>query len=284
MNFQNLTWALHAHGCFGKARRFIWIVLGIRKGRPAMMANPGLDMRRAALSLFITALRVTALAILLIASAVAQQSPNVLDPNAITGFESLGTWQVTGNSSPPGFLASVTTNRTQGNAAYSVANPPNLVKLISQPIASTATALQGIGNSGALLQMDILLPVQQGNKVNSGYIQPYLTSPSRGLSKVPLAQVFFNSYREGIYTTLGFAIPNAVRSALGAATFNDLTVELDISSPGKMTGAYLIDNLRVHSVALIQSPTGMPPPPGYGGSVNLVLYGDGAIEQSFDLA
>jgi hypothetical protein len=113
------------------------------------------------------------------------------------GFESNGTWIVTGNSSPPGFSAGTTTNRMQGSAAYAVANPPNQVKVTSQPIASTATALAGIGDAGALFQIDVLIPVQQGNALNSGYIQPYVSSKSRGLTKVPLTQVFFIANHRG---------------------------------------------------------------------------------------
>lgn len=215
---------------------------------------------------------------------LAQQSQGVLDPNAIMGFETLGTWRVIGNSSPPGFAAQTTTDRTQGNAAYSISNPPNLTKVISQPIASTATALAGIGNSGALLQIDVLIPLLQGNAENSGYIQPYVTSKSVGLSKVPLQQVFFNSYREGIYNTVSFTIPSSVASALNGATYNDLVFEFDISSPGKITGSYLLDNLRVYSIELPQSPTGQEPPPGYGGSVNLDVLGPAPVTQTYDLS
>jgi hypothetical protein len=222
-------------------------------------------------------------ALLFVAPAAAQQTQAPLDPNAIMGFENLGTWKVTGNSSPPGFMVASTSMRTQGSAAYSIANPPNLVKVISQPIASTATALTGIGEPGALLQIDVLIPVQQGNAVNSGYIQPYVTSRSRGLSKVALAQVFFNNRRPGIYNTFGFAIPDAVSSALGGATFSDLTFEFDVSSPGQITGTYLFDNLRVHSVPLVQSPFNQPLPPGYGGSVNLVVFGDAPVTETFNL-
>jgi hypothetical protein len=226
-----------------------------------------------------------AFALVFVAGAAAQQdSPTAPNSNNIMGFEANGTWIVTGNSSPPGFSAGITTNRTQGSAAYAVANPPNQVKITSQPIASTATALAGIGDNGALLQIDVLIPLQQGNTVNSGYIQPYVSSRSRGLSKVPLTQVFFNSYREGIYSTIAFPLPNAVGSALKGATFSDLTFEFDISSPGKITGAYLLDNLRVHSVTLVQSPTSDTPiPPGYGGSVDLLAYGDAPATQTFPI-
>jgi hypothetical protein len=217
------------------------------------------------------------------AIAAAQQTATTLDPNAITGFENLGTWDVRGSAAQPGFMVTSTTNRTQGSAAYSISNPPNMVKLMSQPIASTATALAGIGNAGALLQIDVLIPIQQGNAVNSGWIQLFVTSPSRGLNKVLLGKVDFNNYRPGIYNTISFAIPDEVSSALGSTAFSDLRFEFDVSSPGRTTGTYLFDNLRVHFVPLEQSPTGTPPPPGYGGSVDLVVFGNAPVTQNFNL-
>lgn len=217
------------------------------------------------------------------ATAAAQQAPTTTDSNAIMGFETLGAWSVKGSSTSPRFSVAITAYRTQGTAALAIANPSNTTKVVSQPIASTATALAGIGDAGARLQIDVLIPVQQGNAVNSGYIQPYVSSKSRGLSKVPLAQIFFNDYRPGIYNTFGFAVPHQVSSALGGAAFNDLVFEFDINSPGQITGSYLLDHLRVHSVPLVQDPTNTPPPPGYGGSVDLVVFGDAPVNQSFVL-
>ena len=248
------------------------LLLGSKQLSDRNRLQSALRSARAVPPLTAAGTRALALAFLFIAGAAAQQPLAPIDSNAVMGFENTTTWTVSGNSKLPGVLTS-TTQRTQGNAAYSIANPPNQMKIVSQPIASTATALAGIGDTGALLQIDFLIPVQQGNLVNSGYIQPYVTSKSRNLSKVALPQVFLNNYRAGIYNTIGFAVPDAVRSALGGATYSDLTFEFDISSPGQVTGAYLLDNLRVHSVPLVQSPSGQPPPPGYGGSVNLDVFG-----------
>lgn len=221
-----------------------------------------------------SALAVIAMTLWLTIGAMAQQPAAPLDSNAATGFESLGTWSVTGSSMPPGFMTISTSQRTQGSAAYQISNPPNMVKVISQPLSSTATALTGIGNYGAVLQVDLFLPVQQGNKTNPGYIQAYITSSSRRLSKVALSQVFFSQYRAGIYNTINFALPDSVVSGLNGS-FSDLVVEFDISSPGKVTGAYLLDNLRVHSIGLPQNPTSDTAiPPGYGGSIDLVIFGN----------
>ena len=248
------------------------------------------------------------LAFLSVFSAAAQQSPTTLDSssttadaenidsnslapptpdsNAIMGFERLGTWKITGNSVPVGFAVASTTMRTQGKAALSVTNAPDVLKLISQPVASTATALTGVGNSGALLQMDILIPAQgDGDKDDLVPVQikAFVTSHSRNLNEVPLGPVSLNNYRAGIYQTIGFTIPESVSSALGNSTFADLVFELHVLSPTKLVGRYLFDHLRVHSVSLVQSPKGTPPPPGYGGSVDLVVSGNTAVTKSFTL-
>jgi hypothetical protein len=214
---------------------------------------------------------------LLIAPLVTLAQAQPADSNDILGFETTAAWTMSASAAPPGALVSLTPQRTQGSAAYAVANPVNLIKLFSQPVSSTAAALTGIGELGGQFRLDVLVPSQQGNQNNAGYIQLYVTSPSRGLSKVAVAQVTLNGVPTGTYTTLGFPIPAAVRNALGT-TFSDLTFEVDINSPGKITGTYLLDNLRVRSL-----PTDSDePPPGYGLSVDLLVKGDVPDAKSFD--
>ena len=229
---------------------------------------------------------IVVIASLLVAGAAAQQppAPSPSDPNAIMGFDAPGTWSVTGLFFHAGFDVTSTTNRTQGSAAFSIANPPDLMQLTSRPIASTATALTGIGNPGALLQLDVLIP-EIHNRVSPGWILATVSSKSRGLREVPLGFVAINSHtsnaRGGIYSTVAFTIPPNVSSALKGATYSDLTFQFDVISLG--LGTYLFDNLRVHSVPLVQSPTGTPPPPGYGGSINLVATGSTPATQTFSL-
>jgi hypothetical protein len=211
-------------------------------------------------------------------------------PNDIMGFENLGSWGVTANGIVAGYGVQSTTIRTQGAAAYAVNNPPSLIKLISLPVASTASALAGIGNSGALLHLDVEIPCgstkeQAGTceSESAGSIQGYVSSKSRGLQNVSLGNVSFGKYRAGIYNTVSFTVPESVSSALGSAEFNDLVFEFDVSTPRAITGAYLFDNLRVHSVELVQSPTGGAPPAGYGGSVDVTVMGNKPVKQSFSL-
>ncbi|HYM07627.1 MAG TPA: hypothetical protein VEU11_13800 [Terriglobales bacterium] len=227
-------------------------------------------------------LRGIALMFLLSTCAAAQQLSTPLDSNAIMGFETPAGWIATGNTSTAPTESSTTT-RTQGKSALAVDTPSNLTKLTSVQVASTAAALAGVGNPGAGFQVDVMLPAQQGNTNNSGQLQLLVNSPSRGLSKVLVGGVPFNGFRLGIYNTMRFPIPAAIGSALGGGSFSDLTFQFLISSPGTGQGTYLFDNLRVHSVQLVDATVNNQPPPGYGGSVDFVVFGGTPVAQTFNI-
>jgi hypothetical protein len=250
-----------------------------------------------------SSLMVIAIALCLVNHSAAQRAappaatsaapPSPLDPNAIMGFESPNAWSARIDGLFPDFAVASTTNRTQGSAAFTVNNPPRLLTLTSRPVASTATALAGIGNNGAILQLDMLLPsgpqnlpqkwTEGSDPANAGWVAALVSSRSRGLFLAPIGQAFFKKLRPGTYNTIAFTIPGWVSSALDGKDFSDLTFEFVIGSPEKPNGAYVFDNLRVHSVDQVQSPTGTPPPAGYGGSLDLVIPGDAPVSQSFDL-
>lgn len=212
-----------------------------------------------------------------------------LDPNSVMGFEVSRAWSTRVDGLFPDFGVASTSKRTQGRAAYEVINPPRLLTITSMPITSAATALTGIGNEGALLQLDILLPSESQewtegrDPANAGWIEAFVSSRSRGLDRVPLGHVLLRKLRTGTYNTIAFTIPGQVSSALDGGNFSDLVFEFVVASPEKVRGAYLFDNLRVHSVQLVQLPTGSAPPGGYGGSVDLVVPGDSPVSRSFDL-
>jgi hypothetical protein len=218
---------------------------------------------------------------------------SALDPNSIMGFEVPDAWLVRIDGFFPDLNVKSTTTRTQGSEAFAVSNPPSLMTVTSRRIGSTATALTGIGNKGALLQLDMQLPTQScgfGHDDRGdcdptiGEIEAFLSVRSLGLHRVSLGHVSLNKLHTGIYNTIGFNIPDHVSSALNGATFDDMVVEFAIGSLGHVHGAYLFDNLRIHSVELVQSPTGSAPPPGYGGSVDLVVPGNAPVTQSFAIS
>ena len=260
---------------------------------------------------FRTGIAVLAAASCFVTSAAAQEAPSasgsgvdaaaaspaeavIPNPsNSIMGFEALGTWTVSTSNLVAADYVQLTTNRTQGVEAYSVYGPPSLFKLVSHPIASSATALAGIGERGALLQIDVLAPskpeisteAESGScpAGNAGWIEGFVSSKSLGLESVPLGKVSFSKYRACIYNTVSFTVPESVSSAIGTREFNDLVFEFDVSSPSGIEGAYLFDNLRIHSVEMIQKPNGVAPPVGYGGSVELTVTGNKPVKQAFSL-
>jgi hypothetical protein len=258
-------------------------------------------MRRDVCARFLLRTGVAAMAMVLMfaTNAPAQEpgadsgSPAARNPNDVMGFENPADWEVTTNTFVVGFSVQSTTIRTQGSAGYAVNNPPSLIKLISRPVASAATALAGIGNQGALLQLDVEIPngsntsteAQAGSceSETSGWIEGYVSSKSRGMQNASLGKVSFCKYRAGIYNTMSFTVPESVSSALGDANFDDLVFEFDVSTPNAIDGAYMFDNLRVHSVELVQKPTGAAPPKGYGGFVDLTVMGNKPVKQSFSL-
>ena len=230
-------------------------------------------------------------------------------PDAIMGFESPYLWGASAASVNPNFNAQATTVRTQGTEALEVINPPAVVTLSNYPVSSSATALTGIGNRGALLQLDVQVQIttiavdpkvqEQANEIaneasisseiattttNVSSIQAFVSSKSRGLNMVSLGTVSFAKLRTGLYNTIAFNIPDSVSSALGGATYNDLIFTFVVTAPENILGAYLFDNLRVHSVAMVQSPAGIAPPSGYGGSLNLVVTSNKVVNRSFTLS
>jgi hypothetical protein len=226
--------------------------------------------------------------------AVSKVSPNigvVTNPNTIMGFEQSAAWVVSSSTADPNLSVQLTSVRTQGNAAYAVSNPPSLFKLISRPISSSGTALAGIGKEGASIEVDLLVPCGSTHNetgicgpATDGLIEGFVSSNSRGLNHVSLGNISLNKYRTGIYNTIPFEIPASVGSALGDSTFSDLVFEFEVRAPeGNVGGTYLFDNLRVHSVELIQTPNGEAPPVDYGESVEFTVNGNKLEKHTFDV-
>jgi len=219
-------------------------------------------------------------------------SISILDPNPIMGFENPALWgvRIKGVTLDPNVKS--TSVRTQGNAALAVINPPSGITLTSSPISSRTSALAGIGNSGAILQLDFRVQTetiglsaddQSPETTDDSFIDAYVSVKSLGLNNIPLGQAQFQKLRSGMYNTIGFSIPDSLSSALKDAAFNDLVFEFAIRAPHNIEGMYMFDNLRVHSVELVQSPTGSAPPAGYGGSLDLVVFGAKPASQTFPL-
>lgn len=253
--------------------------------------------------------KITALALLVAATAAAQLLPapgvggtpisgQVTPPpptatpvDPIMGFETATSWFVASTS--PATRVALTAVRTQGSFALALSFPASQTTLTSQAVGSTTTALAGVGDVGAIFELDVLpgVALPSGTTLTLSVI-----SASLKLSNVEVRQVTIDGLHPGIYNTLQFPIPDSLRTTLGGATFQDLTLRLVLKFPsnapapdGPLAGPLgnaliLFDNLRVHSVPLVTSTKTSKPPAGYGGTVDLVADGATQVSQSFPAA
>ena len=185
----------------------------------------------------------------------------VVSSDDALSFETTAAW------STAGATASSTSIRTEGAAAYQLDAPAQLVKVVSVPLASTATALAGLGETGSQLAIDVMIPAPPLNDSNPGSLQILMSSPSRGLNRVTIGQVSLVGVTPLLWKTLKFPIPDDVRTALSAAPFQDLTVSLYLHTPGTRATrqnpvTYRLDHLRVYAPSAA--------PPGVNASVDLV--------------
>jgi hypothetical protein len=161
---------------------------------------------------------------------MAAAAAQVPDSNAIMGFETPHGWIVRGVFTT---TATSTTIRTQGNDALAVKDGFLLTTLTSLPVASTATALAGIGASGASFEVDLLPPTVRDNDFIDkfeGSMQMLISSPSRSLvsrrlALEPVGSVDLSTLHPGIYNTVKFPILARIQSALSGASFSDLTFQ-----------------------------------------------------------
>lgn len=210
------------------------------------------------------------LAITFAVSAVAQ----VPDSNAIMGFETANSWIARGVFTT---TATSTTDRTQGNYAMAVKDGFLLTTLTSLPVASTATALTGLGASGASFEVDLLPPTVRPNDHLDrfeGTMELLVSCPSRHLTPELVGSVDLSRLNPGSYNTVKYPIPSRIQNALAGENFSDLTFQFVLSwqltNVGKL---YLFDNLRVNSASVVTVSASTTPPPGYGGSVDLDVIG-----------
>ena len=185
----------------------------------------------------------------------------VVSSDDVLGFETTAGW------SADGAISSSTSIRTEGAAAYQLDAPAQLVKVVSAPLASTATALTGLGEAGSQFAIDVMIPAPPLNENNPGALQILVSSPSRGLNKVTVGQVSLDGVTPLLWKTIKFPIPDGVRTALSAGPFQDLTVFLYLHTPGTRATrqnpvTYRLDHLRVYAPSAA--------PPGVNASVNLV--------------
>ena len=238
------------------------------------------------ISLVRSAPKLLALAAIVTVHGFAQNVPTLqklavkaVDP--ILGFESAKAWVV--KSSTPLTTVSTTTNRTQGALSLMLGNPSSNFSMTSLAVASTSPALADLDNVGSVFQLDIMPSAKA-----DGTLQLLVSSPSRGLRSAVAGETDLKGLRPGIFNTVSFPVTEAIRKALGAAVYTDLSFELAMKqTSASLTAAtgtsFLFDNLRVSSVSLLTLQPGAANPVNYGGVVNLSATGSVPVKQSFEI-
>lgn len=198
--------------------------------------------------------------------------------DAVMGFEDVSAWRATRGS------VAGTPVRTQGASALELRDSGRETELRSDEVASTATALAGLGDDGSSLALDLLLSprrdrdddddrnedddakrqdladaltaadlsIDSHDSHTEGLsIEILANCPSRGLSRVRFRPSGKHFPRVIVlartYTTVRFDIPAEVRDKLAAAPFDDLVFLIRVRLPEKWHGSWRLDHLRVHS-------------------------------------
>ena len=161
-------------------------------------------------------------------------------------FESEPDWHVT-----QGQVQSLTiTNvHTQGQGALAVTAPQGYTRIDSKAISSTNPELETL-EVGSQVSLDFQIPVAQVNPFWFGAVEMVISAPSRNVYSAYLGEVELTGLPTGVFTTLQFAVPAAVATALEGATYSDLTVGIVINVPNGTTGVYIIDNFRLTEAKL----------------------------------
>lgn len=163
-------------------------------------------------------------------------------PADVLGFESTSGWHV-----DQGGVASLTTSstRTKGKSSISFTRPTSRWVLESSDLPNTTAELAKI-DFGTSFSMDVLLPKETiPGKIWTGSIELEVQVPSRGIRLASLGIVDVTNVRKGVFTTLHFAIPDTVVTALKGKTYKDFSFWMKFKLVDGSQGPYLLDNLRI---------------------------------------
>jgi hypothetical protein len=154
-----------------------------------------------------------------------EQGPN----EPLMGFELQGTW----TSSAP--LTLTATQKTQGLFGLNVGGSGYRV-LTSAPLKTPLLPL------GSTLSLDFFLPSGQPNPWWFGAVQAYASCPSAGLSNVYLGQVELTGKPVNAFSTLAFAVPATILTALSQMRTDCFFTVAVNTNPTAV--APVLDNLR----------------------------------------
>src|SRR3954469_7578318 len=159
----------------------------------------------------------------------------------ILGFERPTTdW-----SAPNGTLTASTTV-TEGTKALAV-SPVGWTEMTSIPLSS-------LGPVQSTLKVDVFKPAA----TSWGEVRVILVSPTLNITWGDLGGVAMSTVPVGHYTTVSFAIPTSMQTAL-AGTYSDLRVKVVVNAP-TLSSPYIVDNI------VVAQPGGTGGTGGAGGS------------------
>ncbi len=158
-------------------------------------------------------------------------------PSPALGFECPGFWTTTA-----GVLEGSTSPITQGSGALVVKSlgesPFGYVEVKSIPLSNV-----DVPQLGTKVAYDLRIPVDPPNPYWLGQTQVYLDVPSRGVNNAFIGSADLTGLSIGNYHTFTFTIPQAVRTALQGATYNDMRIKITLNVQDG-SNPHLLDNLR----------------------------------------
>jgi CubicO group peptidase (beta-lactamase class C family) len=118
----------------------------------------------------------------------------------------------------------------------------NFVEIRSPQVSTADIRAQSLTGTPSTLAFDLQIPTQQPNPYWVGGAQLFIDIPSANINHLYIGQVELTPLPRGSFTTLSYALPQSVRTAI-AGTYSDvrINIALNINSG---TPAYLLDNLR----------------------------------------
>jgi hypothetical protein len=189
---------------------------------------------------------------------VGSNSENLTAASQVLGFESSGAWSVASGTAK----LQLSTDRVQGARSLEVSGiAANHVK-----IESDLTQAPSPVDSTVVLR--IKPPLGHAQASWKGLVQLSVHSPSRGLDSALIGRVSLDALSEGTFGSVAFAVPESVRSALGAGSVSDVRYALTLMVP--LSGPYLLDSLRLSPEISMPAPT----PKAYAGGRDIALVWD----------
>jgi len=171
--------------------------------------------------------RFSCLAVILMASGLHAATSDAINT---LGFEDVSTWTSTNAS------LALSATSTQGKTSLSVT---------TSGYSTVVSRLLGpLGTVSPTTTMDVLIPTELKASAWMGALQLFLSIPSLNIYNRYLGDKALSAYPVGAFTTMGFPIPEDIRSLLASGAYRDLSFSIAFNLPTDRAHTVLVDNLR----------------------------------------